>query len=58
MKKTRQTLEFLTLGSKKIEICWHKKGQKHLPTLIFLHEGLGCTKMWKDFPFQVSRATG
>ena len=28
------------------------------PTLIFLHEGLGCLAMWKDFPRQVARMTG
>ncbi len=26
-------------------------------TLIFLHEGLGCVAMWKDFPRLVARAT-
>jgi pimeloyl-ACP methyl ester carboxylesterase len=26
------------------------EGKKDLPTLIFLHEGLGCVKMWKQFP--------
>lgn len=57
MGKTRPTLEFLTLGNKKIETCWHNTGQKGLPTLIFLHEGLGCVKMWKNFPLAVSRAT-
>jgi len=23
---------------------------KNLPSLVFLHEGLGCIEMWKDFP--------
>ena len=27
-------------------------------TLVFLHEGLGCLAMWKDFPHQVARLTG
>jgi pimeloyl-ACP methyl ester carboxylesterase len=27
-------------------------------TLIFLHEGLGCLTMWKDFPRQVAQTTG
>lgn len=27
-------------------------------TLIFLHEGLGCLAMWKEFPRQVALATG
>jgi pimeloyl-ACP methyl ester carboxylesterase len=51
-------IDFLTLNSKKIEIQWHLKGQKDHPVLIFLHEGLGCTRMWKDFPLKVSQNTG
>ncbi|WP_291465242.1 alpha/beta hydrolase [Desulfobacula sp.] len=51
-------IDFLTLDSKKIELQWHQKEQKDHPTLIFMHEGLGCTRMWKDFPEKVSRNTG
>ncbi|NIB43475.1 alpha/beta hydrolase [Pseudomaricurvus alkylphenolicus] len=28
------------------------------PTLIFLHEGLGCTDLWHDFPEKLAAATG
>lgn len=28
------------------------------PLVVFLHEGLGCTAMWKDFPAKVSEAAG
>jgi pimeloyl-ACP methyl ester carboxylesterase len=28
------------------------------PTLVFLHEALGCTAMWHDFPAQVVNDTG
>ncbi len=28
------------------------------PTLVFLHEGLGCVEMWKDFPQRLAAATG
>ncbi len=28
------------------------------PTLVMLHEGLGCVAMWRDFPAQLSAATG
>ncbi len=28
------------------------------PTLVFLHEGLGCAAMWRDFPDRVAAATG
>ena len=29
-----------------------------LPTLVFLHEGIGCIRMWKTFPEQLVAATG
>jgi pimeloyl-ACP methyl ester carboxylesterase len=28
------------------------------PALVFLHEGLGCVEMWRDFPLAVARGTG
>ena len=33
-------------------------GNAKLPCLLFLHEGLGCTAMWKDFPQRLCAATG
>ncbi len=50
--------EFLKIASGNIEILWHKKGHKDSPTLIFLHEGLGCVDTWKDFPLKLSQKTG
>ena len=29
-----------------------------VPTLVFLHEGLGCVQMWRNFPEQLAGATG
>lgn len=34
------------------------EGNSELPTLVFLHEGLGCIEMWKDFPDRLCRETG
>ena len=28
------------------------------PTLVFLHEGLGSIRQWRDFPAKVAKATG
>jgi pimeloyl-ACP methyl ester carboxylesterase len=28
------------------------------PTLVFLHEGLGCIEFWRDFPEMLCKATG
>jgi pimeloyl-ACP methyl ester carboxylesterase len=33
-------------------------GDASRPVLVFLHEGLGCTAMWKDFPRRLCAATG
>ncbi|NDH26725.1 MAG: alpha/beta hydrolase, partial [Rhodobacteraceae bacterium] len=28
------------------------------PTIVLLHEGLGCVAMWKDFPQKLALKTG
>ncbi len=33
-------------------------GEAGRPTLIFLHEGLGCTALWRDFPELLCQRTG
>ncbi len=33
-------------------------GNNALPYLVFLHEGLGCTAMWGDFPAKLCATTG
>ena len=35
-----------------------KTSDHGMPTLVFLHEGLGCIGMWKDYPDALSAATG
>jgi pimeloyl-ACP methyl ester carboxylesterase len=32
-------------------------GDEDSPWLLFLHEGLGCVEMWKDFPAQLCKKT-
>ncbi|UQV47647.1 alpha/beta hydrolase [Janthinobacterium lividum] len=34
------------------------EGDPAKPCLVFLHEVLGCSAMWKDFPAQLCQATG
>ena len=36
----------------------HIEGNIEKPELVFLHEGLGCTAMWKDFPESLCQETG
>ena len=33
-------------------------GSRPGPALVFLHEGLGCVGLWRDFPDKVAAATG
>jgi len=60
IKKGKEQIvtQFLRIGPQQIEVQWYKKGEKGFPTLVFLHEGLGCAKMWKDFPYLLSKRTG
>jgi len=33
-------------------------GEEESPYLVFLHEGLGCTEMWQEFPHMLCQETG
>jgi len=48
----------LTAGQHQLEYVWHGPAPNEAPTLVFLHEGLGCVAMWGDFPEEVADATG
>jgi pimeloyl-ACP methyl ester carboxylesterase len=37
---------------------WVGNGGQGAPILVFLHEGLGSIRQWRDFPLKVSEATG
>ena len=41
----------------RIEHAWID-GPSDAPLIVFLHEGLGCVAMWRDFPLALCRATG
>lgn len=41
-----------------LETRWHGPGPKDAPTLVLLHEGLGCVSMWGRFPERLAEATG
>lgn len=51
-------VQFLTIDNKPIEYVWYGPSPDEATTLVFLHEGLGCVKMWRDFPAKVAAATG
>ena len=48
---------FVTAAGRRLEYDWHA-GDARRPTLVFLHEGLGCAALWRDFPARVAAATG
>ena len=49
---------FLTIGGKRLEYRWCGPRPEDAPTLVFLHEGLGCLALWRDFPAELAAATG
>lgn len=51
-------MPMLTLGPAHHLYYERIDGAPGLPTLVFLHEGLGSTAMWKDFPQRLCQATG
>jgi pimeloyl-ACP methyl ester carboxylesterase len=36
----------------------HRASSVKHPVLVFLHEGLGCIELWRDFPSAIAQATG
>ena len=48
--------DFLELDEGKVEFKWIRRNPDN-PTIIFLHEGLGCLETWKLFPEQVADKT-
>lgn len=41
-----------------LETAWWGPGPDQAPTLVLLHEGLGCVALWRDVPEQLAAATG
>jgi pimeloyl-ACP methyl ester carboxylesterase len=42
----------------RLEVAWTGPSPAAAPTLVFLHEGLGCVALWRDFPARLAAATG
>ncbi|MBU2550445.1 MAG: alpha/beta hydrolase [Proteobacteria bacterium] len=58
MAEAQSDRTFLEVGGKRLETVWHGPGPDQAPTLVFLHEGLGCVELWRDFPARLSEAAG
>lgn len=50
--------EFIEAAGQKLEVRRIEAAVPGGPTLVFLHEGLGCAAMWHDFPDKLCAATG
>ena len=48
----------LTIAGLRIEAAWHGPRPDEAPTLVLLHEGLGCVALWRDFPQALAARTG
>lgn len=48
---------FLDIGDQQLEYRWIGARAEAAPTLVLLHEGLGCVGMWGSFPEQLAAAT-
>lgn len=54
---THQRGEVLVDG-KRLETLWIEPADKHRPTIVMLHEGLGSVALWKNFPQRLASRTG
>lgn len=45
-------------GGGRLEAEWIGPDPDQSPTLVFLHEGLGCVSLWRDVPARLAKITG
>jgi pimeloyl-ACP methyl ester carboxylesterase len=51
-------MPFVDCAGRSLEYEWVGEAGAQAPALVFLHEGLGSIRQWRDFPAQVAQATG
>jgi pimeloyl-ACP methyl ester carboxylesterase len=49
---------FLSVGAQRLEYRMIGPRPDQAPTLVLLHEGLGCVGLWNDFPAKLAKANG
>ncbi len=54
----RPTSGLLPAAGRRLEFSWAPPRRRGLPTLVLLHEGLGCVAMWREFPVLLADRTG
>jgi pimeloyl-ACP methyl ester carboxylesterase len=48
----------IVLDGRRLETAWWGPPPSEAPTLVLLHEGLGCVALWRDVPEQLAALTG
>ncbi len=48
----------IVVDGKRLEAAAFGRPPDSAPTLVLLHEGLGCVALWRDFPERLAAATG
>ena len=48
----------IVLDGRRMEAAWWGSGADDAPTLVLLHEGLGCVALWRDVPYRLASDTG
>src|SRR5712675_393511 len=56
--QTLATTGFLHIGTSDLEYRMIGPAPADAPTIVMLHEGLGCAGLWGDFPDRLAAATG
>ncbi len=51
-------IQYLHAGGHRLEYQLLPSGRAGLPTLVLLHQGLGCLASWRDFPSRLASRSG
>ena len=51
-------MPFVEAAGRSLNYEWIASQARSAPVLVFLHEGLGSIRQWRDFPARVAEATG
>jgi pimeloyl-ACP methyl ester carboxylesterase len=50
--------DFISVKNQRLEVASFGPAPDQAPTIILLHEGLGCVALWRDFPEKLAARTG
>ena len=53
-----EKLQRLSIEGQGLEVICYGPSPERAPTLVLLHEGLGCVALWRDFPPRIAERTG